>query len=114
MYIFTKVKTYKFLIKALQRQGYFFQTFKEFINNQKEKAIILRHDVDKLPQNSLRFAQIQYKYGIKGSYYFRAVPESWDEDIIANLDILEDIELLEDMNFLSELDVVENLDDSIS
>ena len=79
------IKKYKSLIKALQRQGYFFQTFKEFINNQKEKAIIIRHDVDKLPKNSLRFAQIQYEYGIKGSYYFRAVPESWDEDVIKEI-----------------------------
>ena len=79
------IKKYKSLIKALQRQGYFFQTFKEFINNQKEKAIILRHDVDKLPHNSLRFAQIQYEYGIKGSYYFRMVPQSYNEEVIKKI-----------------------------
>ncbi len=42
----------------------------------KSKTIILRHDVDKLPQNSLRFAQIQHELGIKGTYFFRIVPES--------------------------------------
>jgi len=47
--------------------------------------IILRHDVDLLPQNSLRFARIQAEMGIKGSYYFRAVPESWDENIIKEI-----------------------------
>jgi hypothetical protein len=47
--------------------------------------IILRHDVDLLPQNSLRFARIQAEMGIKGSYYFRAVPESWDEKIIKEI-----------------------------
>jgi hypothetical protein len=49
------------------------------------KLIILRHDVDLLPQNSLRFAQIQHDFGISGSYYFRAVPESWDEKIIKEI-----------------------------
>ena len=42
----------------------------------KSKTIILRHDVDKLPQNSLRFAQIQHELGIKGTYFFRIVPQS--------------------------------------
>lgn len=50
-----------------------------------EKTIILRHDVDLLPGNSLRFAEIQHEMGIKGSYYFRAVPESWDEEVIRKI-----------------------------
>ncbi|HAF30862.1 MAG TPA: hypothetical protein DCG75_17620 [Bacteroidales bacterium] len=49
------------------------------------KTIILRHDVDKLPENSLRFAQIQHELGIKGSYYFRMVPESYDPEIIEKI-----------------------------
>ncbi|MFN3554355.1 MAG: hypothetical protein ACK4VN_00155 [Bacteroidales bacterium] len=48
-------------------------------------VIILRHDVDLLPQNSLAFARIQHEMGIRGSYYFRAVPESWDESIIKEI-----------------------------
>ncbi len=98
-------KTYRELLQTLQTQGFSFQTFKEFLkNNQcirdgssplvdrgvsdgesKPKTIILRHDVDLLPQNSLRFAEIQHEMGIKGSYYFRAVPESWDEDVIRKI-----------------------------
>ncbi len=50
-----------------------------------DKTIILRHDVDLLPQNSLRFAQIQNELGIKGSYYFRALPESWNETVIKEI-----------------------------
>ena len=44
--------------------------------------LLLRHDVDLLPQNSLRTAQIEHELGLKAVYYFRAVPESWDEEII--------------------------------
>jgi len=81
-----KIKTYKNLLRSLQNAGFFFITFEEYLRGQHtEKFIILRHDVDLLPQNSLRFAQIQAEMGIKGSYYFRAVPESWDEKIIKEM-----------------------------
>ena len=86
------IKSYHQLLDNLQNVGYFFQTFEEysqtmgpvevpFIN----KLIILRHDVDKMPHNSLRFAQIQASKGIKGSYYFRSVPESWNVEVIKQI-----------------------------
>ena len=46
------------------------------------KQVLIRHDVDLKPQNSLRIAQIESSMGIKSIYYFRAVPESWNNDII--------------------------------
>jgi len=49
------------------------------------KLIYLRHDVDLRPANSLQCATIEYKMGIKATYYFRAVPESYDEDIIRQI-----------------------------
>jgi hypothetical protein len=79
------IKTYRQLLESLQSQGFSFQTFSEFLEQPKEKTIVLRHDVDLLPHNSLRFAKIQHKMGIKGSYYFRAVPESWDEKVIKEI-----------------------------
>lgn len=82
------VEKYKELLLSLKSKGYEFQTFKDFIDNPKTKSIILRHDVDLLPLNSLRFAKIQNELGIKGTYYFRAVPESWDEDVIKKINSL--------------------------
>ena len=78
---FTLLK-YNELLQSLIDASYSFQTFDEFLNNSKERAITLRHDVDLLPLNSLAFAKTQAEKGIKGVYYFRAVPQSWDEDII--------------------------------
>lgn len=46
------------------------------------EELTLRHDVDLKPMNSLRTAQMEAEKGLHGIYYFRAVPESWDEDII--------------------------------
>ena len=47
--------------------------------------ITLRHDVDLKPQNSLATAKIEHELGWKTVYYFRAVPESWDERIIREI-----------------------------
>jgi len=79
------LKTYKRLLTTLQQQGFSFQPLAEFLQAPGKKSIILRHDVDLLPQNSLRFAQIQNESDIKGSYYFRIVPESYDPKIIEEI-----------------------------
>jgi len=79
------LKKYKNLLEALINKGYNFQTYEDFINNPKDKVILLRHDVDLLPQNSLAFAKIQNSLKVKGTYYFRAVKQSWDEKIILEI-----------------------------
>lgn len=77
--------SYKKLLNALITQKYQFQTFEHFLKTPLKKCIILRHDVDLLPKNALVFAKIQHEQGLKGTYYFRAVPESWDEAIIKEI-----------------------------
>lgn len=47
--------------------------------------VVLRHDVDMKPHNSLKTARIEKELGWKAVYYFRAVPESWDEAIIREI-----------------------------
>ncbi len=77
--------TYKKILQTLLKRNYSFQTYAEFMQNPRKNAVILRHDVDLLPLNSLRFAKIQAELGIKGTYYFRAVPESWDVAVILEI-----------------------------
>ena len=79
------IKSYKSLLESLVKSEYSLITFKDFASSSENKSIVLRHDVDLLPQKSLRFAKIQAELGIQGSYYFRAVPESWDERIIKEI-----------------------------
>jgi hypothetical protein len=79
------VKKYELLLNAIRDVGYSFQTYEEYLRVPKDKVVILRHDVDSKPNNSLVFAEIQYKLGIKGVYYFRAVAASWDESIILKI-----------------------------
>ncbi|GGX04180.1 hypothetical protein [Aquimarina muelleri] len=79
------VNKYNTLLKSLADQNYTFQTFDEFITAPSPRSIILRHDVDLLPYNSLAFAKIQAENNISGTYYFRAVPESWNEEVILEI-----------------------------
>lgn len=82
--------TFANLIEKPQANGFSFLTFADFIeknikNDPICKCILLRHDVDLKPQNSLATAIIENKLGIMGSYYFRMVPESFNVDIIKQI-----------------------------
>lgn len=79
------LEKYKELLAALGEAAYTFQTFEEYMRAPAENVIILRHDVDLLPGNSLDFAKVQNALGLSGTYYFRAVPESWSEPIIEEI-----------------------------
>jgi hypothetical protein len=76
---------YILLLKSLNNAGYAFITVEEYFFPHPEKFIMLRHDVDGKKENSLRFAEIQHDLGIKGTYYFRMVPESFDPVVIKKI-----------------------------
>ncbi|HNQ43147.1 MAG TPA: hypothetical protein PKI59_01905 [Candidatus Cloacimonadota bacterium] len=74
------VQTYSKLLDALIDARYDFQPFREYLKEPTHKVVILRHDVDKIPGNSLRFAEIEHERGLQASYYFRVVTESLQVD----------------------------------
>lgn len=76
------VKTFTILLEVLSKQGFSFQTFSRFIQHSEKRLIVLRHDGDKLLENTLNMAHRESELGIKGTYYFRTVPFSYDEEII--------------------------------
>lgn len=63
------IDKYKELLKALK----------------KHHGFSIRHDVDLRPDYSLRIAQVEAEMGVKATYYFRTVPESYDEEIIRKI-----------------------------
>ena len=82
---FTREK-YRQLLTQLKDSGYKFITFAEYCETTlPERFVILRHDVDLKPQNSLAVANDEQQSGARASYYFRAVPESWDDAIIRQI-----------------------------
>ncbi len=84
------ISIYSTLLDTLLQAGYQFITVSEASSSTLQGGleggfIQLRHDVDLLPAHSLRTAQIEHTKGIRATYYFRAVPESWDETIIRQI-----------------------------
>lgn len=79
------MSAYYRLLSSLSESGYSFQPFCEYLDLPSDKSTILRHDVDQLPHNSLRFAEMEAKLGIRASYYFRIVPQSFNPSIIISI-----------------------------
>lgn len=77
---------YKELIIQLGNAGYEFMVYSAFcMKKSKKKVVILRHDVDKKPFHSLRIARIENHIDAKAVYYFRAVPNSWNKEVIREI-----------------------------
>lgn len=80
---------YRTLLETLQAKGYEFISYAEYqkskIKNQKSKFVILRHDVDAKPENSLKTAQIEKSLGARATYYFRVGKESNHPEIIRTI-----------------------------
>jgi hypothetical protein len=75
------------LVETLVGAGYRFITFEEYLNRYPVpgKGVIMRHDIDRRPGNALLTARLENKIGVKASYYFRMVKESFDASIIKHI-----------------------------
>ncbi len=74
------------LYKALLNKGFCFITLDKYLSEAGGfNTIILRHDVEKRYDNALKFAQIQNELGIKGTYYFRILKNSYNPEIVKKI-----------------------------
>lgn len=74
---------YRSLLETLQAKGYKLISYAQYIKGEREKKfVILRHDVDAKPENSLKTAQLEHALGAKATYYFRVGKESNQPEII--------------------------------
>jgi hypothetical protein len=76
---------YEHLLKSLLEFEYDIISFEESIKIPKPRSVILRHDVDYLPNNALRKAIIEHNFGIRATYFFRIVPYVFDPEIILKI-----------------------------
>lgn len=82
------LSTYRSLLMTLIDSGYTIRKVRDMANgnvNPGGRQVILRHDVDRKPGNSLKTAEIEALNGIGGTYYFRAVSPSFDDEIIRRI-----------------------------
>lgn len=81
------IDVYRLFLSVLKESGYSFIRFEDYCRGNFDSGqwVILRHDVDARKLNSLAFARIQSKLGIRGTYYFRVVPESFDIEVMQEI-----------------------------
>lgn len=79
------LNTYYLLLNELSIKKFSFQTVAQFFSYSKSKAVIIRHDIDRLPQNALSMGMIEYNLGVSASYYFRIVKGVYNETIIRKI-----------------------------
>lgn len=86
------IETYKLLLKTLLSNKYKFTPVKDYVSNSASKIdnqiVIMRHDVDRKPENALNMANIENDIGVKSTYYFRTKPCSYDKNIINSIEEL--------------------------
>ena len=76
---------YRTLLETLIAKGYKIIPYSEYrkhVLSDNWKYVILRHDVDAKPWNSLKTAQIEHSLGAKATYYFRIGKESNVPEVI--------------------------------
>lgn len=83
------LKTYKNLLHTLKTREFSFHTFSSYLQseqtNEPKQQVILRHDVDRLPNNAVKMAMLEKDLGIQSSYYFRAVPGIFKPEIMEQI-----------------------------
>ncbi|CAN5571131.1 N/A [soil metagenome] len=80
------MSAYRELLEAFLMQGYKIIACEDYYGNAPEgKTLVLRHDVDDLPQNSLLKAHIEKELGARSTYYFRIVPQSDKPEFIKGI-----------------------------
>lgn len=81
------LKGYRELLECFLRQGFRSYPMEAHFEGKAsfEKCLLLRHDVDKRPGQSLHMARLEKEMGISGTYYFRSVPASFDPAVIRKI-----------------------------
>ncbi len=80
------LKIYRELLDAFIAKGYTIYTYENYLKLKPlDYYIVLRHDIDKSPQNALKMAMLENKIGVKSTYYFRILKCSNNPSIIKKI-----------------------------
>lgn len=77
------VRTYESLLKALKGRNSGFYGFAGIVSGEVRAYTVLRHDVDRKPENALVLAKAEAAAGIRASYHFRMGSNLDQEGIIS-------------------------------
>jgi len=78
---------YRDLIAEIKRSGFNVLTLKEYFRQKQDAPafFILRHDVDRRPENALKMALLESSAGVHSTYYFRVNKSVFNKEIIKEI-----------------------------
>lgn len=79
------IEKYEQLVKAIKQNEIPVYGIKKWLQSKPKNGILLRHDVDRKPDNSLKVAEIENKHNIQSTFYFRITRGSFNEAIIKRI-----------------------------
>ena len=81
---------YEELLDAGLESGYEYLTMREYFGDGEvpERFVILRHDVDRKPENALDLARIEADRGVASTYYFRTIDKTFEPELIDEIESL--------------------------
>jgi len=84
------LEVYNELLTRVINSGCKVIPLKEYLSQKElqETFVILRHDVDRRPENALRMAEMESLLGICSTYYFRLTRNTFRPDIIRRVEAL--------------------------
>jgi hypothetical protein len=85
-------ETYGELLDAGLESGYEFLTVREYLATDDgelpDQFIILRHDVDRKPENALAMARLEAARGVPSTYYVRTIDKTFQPGLIRRIEEL--------------------------
>ncbi len=84
------LQTYTHYLRAIKSSYQNIFRFDEYflLEEKPENFCLIRHDIDRNPRNALLMAEVENKFGIQASYYFRTKRISFKPDIITKISAL--------------------------
>ncbi len=89
-HIFSKdftLRVYSNYISAIKSSYKTILRFDEFfiLNEKPDEFCLIRHDIDRKPDNALKMARLEYNAGIRATYYFRTKQHLFFPDLIRQI-----------------------------
>lgn len=79
------LETYGEIVDVLLRAGYRVSTVDGYLRRPTASVSILRHDVDRFPENALAMARLERAKGISSTYYVRMKPRIFSPALVTEL-----------------------------
>lgn len=82
------LEVYKDLLSAISNAGYKVLTLKQYLmqKEQDDAFVLLRHDVDRCPENALKMSEAESSLDICSTYYFRLTKNTFKPEIIKTIE----------------------------